>query len=139
MTMHLLRGAPGLNTKKPKVKYTKAKLDSLRESHKKHNKWAKANRMPDLILDFEDYKLYTRGLWKPKINTDIVINKLPTLSRDKGPEYPSLNSGKYNAFKKEPMKYTGTLIKGIAQMHKSNAVPIINKQQAIDVAKMRRG
>jgi len=139
MTMHLLRGSPGLNTKKPKVKYTKAKLASLRVSHRNHNKWAKANRMPDLILDFEDYKLYTCGLWKPKTNTDIVINKLPTLSRDKGPEYPSLNSGKYNAFKKEPMKYTGTLIKGIAQMHKSNAVPIINKQQAIDVAKMRRG
>ena len=42
-------------------------------------------------------------------------------------------------FKKEPQKYTGTLVTGIAQMHKSNAVPVINKQQAIDVAKMRRG
>jgi hypothetical protein len=26
MTMHLLRGTPGLNTKKPKIKMTKAKI-----------------------------------------------------------------------------------------------------------------
>ena len=36
------------------------------------------------------------------------------------------------------MKYTGTLFKGIAQMHKSNAVPVIDKQAAIDIANMRR-
>tara|TARA_B100002019_G_scaffold288941_1_gene303586 strand:- start:1926 stop:2291 length:366 start_codon:yes stop_codon:yes gene_type:complete len=41
--------------------------------------------------------------------------------------------------KKEPMKYTGTLIKGIATMHKSNAVPVINKEEATDIARMRRG
>jgi len=40
--------------------------------------------------------------------------------------------------KKESLKYTGTLIKGIATMHKSNAVPIINQQQAKDIANMRR-
>ena len=137
MTMHLVRGTPGLNTKKPKVKYTKAKLASLKESHKKHNKWAKANRMPDLILSFDDYLLYTRGQWKPKTTVKSTA-KLPTLSKDEGPEYPSLNSGKYTAFKKEPMKYTGTLVKGIAQMHKSNAVPVIDKQAAIDIANMRR-
>jgi hypothetical protein len=41
--------------------------------------------------------------------------------------------------KKEPQKYTGTLIKGIATMHKSNAVPILNEQDAIDISRMRRG
>ena len=40
--------------------------------------------------------------------------------------------------KKEPMKYTGTLIKGIATMHKSNAVPVINREQMEDISKMRR-
>lgn len=34
--------------------------------------------------------------------------------------------------------YTGTLIKGISCMHKSNAVPILNKQEIIDIARMRR-
>lgn len=41
--------------------------------------------------------------------------------------------------KKENPKYTGTLVKGIATMHKSNAVPVISQQEAEDIAKMRRG
>ena len=40
--------------------------------------------------------------------------------------------------KKETLTYTGTEIIGIAQMHKSNAQPIFNKQAAVDVAQMRR-
>ncbi len=34
--------------------------------------------------------------------------------------------------------YTGDVIQGVATMHKSNAVPIINQQQAEDCASMRR-
>ena len=41
--------------------------------------------------------------------------------------------------KKENPVYTGTLIKGIATMHKSNAVPVISKEEATDISKMRRG
>ena len=41
--------------------------------------------------------------------------------------------------KKELIQYTGTLIKGVATMHKSNAIPIVNQEQAEDVARMRRG
>lgn len=40
--------------------------------------------------------------------------------------------------KKETIKYTGTLVKGIATMHKSNAVPVISQQEAEDISKMRR-
>jgi hypothetical protein len=41
---------------------------------------------------------------------------------------------------KKPEKiYTGIEIIGIAQMHKSNAVPIRNKESAIEIARMRRG
>lgn len=35
-------------------------------------------------------------------------------------------------------EYTGTLIKGISTMHKSNSVPVINKEQAIEINQMRR-
>lgn len=35
-------------------------------------------------------------------------------------------------------EYTGTLIKGISTMHKSNAVPIINEEEAKEHASMRR-
>jgi hypothetical protein len=34
--------------------------------------------------------------------------------------------------------YTGTLIKGIATMHKSNAIPVLNKEQAVEISQMRR-
>ncbi len=40
--------------------------------------------------------------------------------------------------KVESMKYTGSLVKGIATMHKSNAVPIIDEQQAKEISQMRR-
>ena len=40
--------------------------------------------------------------------------------------------------KPEPKVYTGTEIIGIGQMHKSNAVPIRRKQDAKDLANMRR-
>jgi hypothetical protein len=34
--------------------------------------------------------------------------------------------------------YTGTKVKGIATMHKSNAVPIFSDEEAVDIARMRR-
>ena len=40
--------------------------------------------------------------------------------------------------KPEPKVYTGDVIIGIAQMHKSNAVPIARKQDAVDISRMRR-
>lgn len=36
-------------------------------------------------------------------------------------------------------RYTGSAIKGIGTMHKSNAVPIFSDEQAIEIATMRRG
>lgn len=36
------------------------------------------------------------------------------------------------------MHYTGTLVKGIGTLHKSNAVPVIDKQYMKDIARMRR-
>ena len=49
---------------------------------------------------------------------------------------PTYNS---SMAKKEENVYTGTEIIGIAQMHKSNAVPVRGKKQAEEIAKMRRG
>ena len=38
----------------------------------------------------------------------------------------------------QPKVYTGTKVKGIATMHKSNAVPIFSDEQAVDISRMRR-
>lgn len=50
----------------------------------------------------------------------------------------SLQTAVCDTAKPEKKEYTGTLIKGISTMHKSNAVPIINDQQAKEHANMRR-
>jgi hypothetical protein len=56
------------------------------------------------------------------------------------PKYPSVTSNAAAVCSRpERKKYTGTLVTGIATMHKSNAVPIINQQEAIDIARMRHG
>lgn len=59
------------------------------------------------------------------------------------PDYsvgPRVTSDKIctNGNKKESVKYTGTYIQGIATMHKSNAVPVSSREQAIEVSQMRR-
>ena len=58
-----------------------------------------------------------------------------------GQKFESSNSDQfYNSSmaKRKENVYTGTEIIGIAQMHKSNAVPVRNKKSAEEVEKMRR-
>jgi hypothetical protein len=54
------------------------------------------------------------------------------------PHYPSLNTGNVAATKASPKVYTGTKVMGIATMHKSNAVPVFNNEEAVEISKMRR-
>ena len=58
--------------------------------------------------------------------------------RREEPVYKSVDSDVINTAVPEKKTYTGTLVKGIATMHKSNAVPIIDQEQATDIANMRR-
>ena len=39
---------------------------------------------------------------------------------------------------KDIPQYTGTAIVGISTLHKSNAVPVFSREEAIDISKMRR-
>ena len=52
--------------------------------------------------------------------------------------YPSLNTGESGATKAAPKVYTGDKMLGIATLHKSNAVPVFNSQEAVDISSMRR-
>ena len=51
---------------------------------------------------------------------------------------PSRNTGG-NATMAPPKVYTGTKVKGIATMHKSNAVPVFSDEEAVEISRMRRG
>jgi len=71
-----------------------------------------------------------------KMHLDVVP---PPPYRRETKEYPSkVDNTKYDCTKPEKKEYTGTVVKGIATMHKSNAVPVINEQEAKDISKMRR-
>jgi len=50
---------------------------------------------------------------------------------------PSRDTGG-NATLAAPKVYTGTKVKGIATMHKSNAVPVFSDQEAVEISSMRR-
>lgn len=52
---------------------------------------------------------------------------------------PSVQGKTGNAVMPPKKQYTGDNIIGIATMHKSNLVPIFSNEEAIDVARMRRG
>ncbi len=56
----------------------------------------------------------------------------------KNREIKSAEITSHSCSRKETPEYTGTLIIGIATLHKSNAVPVIDKEQATDIARMRR-
>jgi hypothetical protein len=75
-----------------------------------------------------------RGLAAPTINP--VVSK--PVVRETGPRIESLPFTGGPCLKSPDKVYTGTMIKGIGTMHKSNAVPIFSNEEAEDIAKMRR-
>lgn len=73
------------------------------------------------------------------LTSETYTQKVEPYRRDTGPKIPSLDPTNMAPCLKAPDKvYTGTLIKGIGTMHKSNAVPIFSDEEAKDIAKMRR-
>jgi hypothetical protein len=126
------------NYRKPKAKQrTKAQQLQFEQAHKEYNKSMKRMGCHDQMMSLEDYDLYRRGQYKPKLKGVYTAPEHKPFQRETN-HYPSRGDGLGIATKKEPNRYTGTLIKGIATMHKSNAVPIINQEQAIDISNMRR-
>ena len=92
-------------------------------------------------------KVKPKGVIAKKLNVSSIrtANKLPTYSHvprvgaEQANSISSLASAFSSTEKRESVKYTGTLIKGIATMHKSNAVPVIDEEQMKDISRMRRG
>ena len=75
---------------------------------------------------------------EPKRTSPLVSSgpKIPP-----GRETPKINSvdtGWVTCTKAQDQAYTGTKVKGIATLHKSNGVPVFTDEEAIDISKMRR-
>ena len=139
MTMHL--EGPWLSTtatKKRSTKRTKAEQIRFEQEHQSYNKSMKQQGRHAEMMSLADYDLYVRGI----LSKNKIMSKgeyQPSTSyRRETPHIPSRDSGIGVALLKPKKEYTGTLIKGIATMHKSNAVPVISDEQAVEISKMRR-
>jgi len=97
-------------------------------------KWEEQNASWQAILD----KYGEKKVVKEMKQTLKDVYKLNIPEGRSSHHIPSRSTVGGSATKKESPKYTGTLIKGIATMHKSNAVPVLNQQEAEDISKMRR-
>lgn len=78
---------------------------------------------------------------KPKFIASVAIPPTkPFVRETNASDIPSHFSNGYSCCsKKEDKKYTGDKLLGIGTMHKSNAVPVFSNNEAVEMAKMRRG
>lgn len=138
--MHLMRGLSTLNSRKPQFKLTKAKEQSWRDDFAIYNRELKRQGVQRITWEqYMDMRLGKSRVSKPQ---QVRTNFVPVNTHPRYVDrvvHPSLGIVGGNTLKREAMKYTGTLVKGIATMHKSNAVPVIDEEQMKDISRMRRG
>lgn len=87
----------------------------------------------------DEYIAYRQGKYKPELKGAVKSPLVTTTWRRESPNIPSFGDQVGSIPAKPEQKYTGTLVTGIATMHKSNAVPVINQKQMEEIARMRRG
>lgn len=120
-------------------KLTKQQTTQYELEWRVHTRNMKIKNQYDLIFpSLNDYIKNKFGLTQKtnqfkELNTKIIYRRdnLNILSRT------CISSGTETA-QRDTLKYTGTLIKGISITHKSNLVPVTSREQAIDIAHMRR-
>ncbi len=133
MTMHLLGPAfSTISTKKRKSKAVTINAKYATE-FREHNKLMRKIGCKEKSL--EEYITYRQGKLKPTLRGTPMPKYEISNHREK---YPS-GDGIGTTYARKENVYTGTLIKGISTLHKSNAVPVINDEQILEIAKMRRG
>lgn len=139
MSMHLV--GPYLTTtnyKKRKAKITKAKMEQWQLMWQDRNRQLKRQGLPKMTFEAYVDELHGRVAPPARLKPDVIktkawVNPRPTA------HIPSLNSSLGSTAKAPDKVYTGTAMLGIGQLHKSNMVPVFKQEDAIDIAKMRRG
>lgn len=134
MTMHLL--GPAYTTTRTDKRASKV---SNSQYHKYCMDWrddCKRNkRLGIKSKTLDEYLAYRQGNYKPTLRGTKMPEYNVSNHREK---YPSLADTGVT-FAKKPNVYTGDRLLGIATMHKSNSVPVFSQEDAIEIAKMRRG
>jgi len=132
MSMHL--EGPWLSTsgkKKGKKKFASA--DAKRKAEQLDASWKELLKRQGVE---QEEKKRNRAMSAPSLST--VYNLSIPAGRDTTAHIKSLGTTNGVASLAPAKVYTGTKVKGIATMHKSNAVPVFSDEQAVDISKMRR-
>lgn len=146
MTMHLDKTLSSIRTSNPRTrKMTVREYNAKIEEHRLYNKRMKQSNNRHLMMSFDEYLDFC----KPKTTARAVAT---SKKKDYVPPQHTVREGARTSAsvkshglgvgtgsKKESIKYTGDYVIGIAQTHKSNAVPVTNGDHAKDIARMRRG
>lgn len=91
------------------------------------SKWSKKNKVKPYAKP-KAVEPYKQGVLTVEPSIHRTTKHIPSL----------MSTGYSSCAKKEDKVYTGSNIVGIGTMHKSNAVPIFNNNEAKDIANMRR-
>lgn len=129
MSMHL--EGPWLSTtgkKKGKKKFASA--EHARRARELDESWKEIQKR--WAIEADDKKR-TRAMKAPPLSYTLSA----PAGRSTSHHIPSRDTGG-TATLAPPKVYTGTKVKGIATMHKSNAVPVFSDEEAVDISRMRR-
>lgn len=130
--MHL--AGPWLSTTgKQKGKKKFASAEHARKAREQEDSWKELLKRQGIALE---EKKRTRALSAPSLSESYSL-KIPE-GRNTTAHIPSRDTGGGSATLAPAKIYTGTMVKGIATMHKSNAVPVFSDEQAVDISRMRR-
>jgi len=133
MSMHLL--PPMYSTtgkKKGKKKFASA--EHARKARELEESWKDLLKRQGLELEEKKRK---RAMTAESLGSTGYSLKIPE-GRNTTAHIKSRDSGGGVATLPPAKVYTGTMVKGIATMHKSNAVPVFSDEQAVDISRMRR-
>jgi len=133
MSMHL--EGPWLSTtgkKKGKRKFATA--EHAKKARELDESWKELLKRQGLELEEKKRK---RAMSAGNLTTTGYSLAIPE-GRNTTAHIPSRDTGGGTATLPPPKVYTGTKVKGIATMHKSNAVPVFSDEEAVDISKMRR-
>jgi hypothetical protein len=109
-------------------------------------KWAsaEAKRKAEMLDTMWKAKLKELGVEqetkrrKRALSADALTIKVTIPPGRETPYIASRDTGWVACTTPANQEYTGTKVKGIGTMHKSNAVPIFSDEEAVDISKMRR-
>ena len=131
LTMHLLPPMYSTTGKK-KGKQKFASAEHARKARELDESWMELQKRWGVEAE---EKKRSRAMSAPSLSGHYSL-KIPE-GRNTTAHLKSVDTGG-NATLPAPKVYTGTKVKGIATMHKSNAVPIFSDEEAVDIAHMRR-